>query len=365
MARTGRPSKRTPGDHAGRWWNRSLFGTSLGRVAVACVALVVATELVVRYIEPALPPTGLSEPTVKAGDLDRLAAGGTLDTVIIGASDAEAAINPEQLQSTAPGLGDVYNASLKGMVPSTYTRWVRDVLLDAGTPSRVIVSFAPYFLLSPDLIAVGSAQETQAATVDQAISGRTFVGRLTNHSAIARRRAVLRNPVAAVSALFRRANGQLAPTFTATMQRGNIRSDGWDTSYSNTDRVADLEAGLAAVETPSLSMQRRLERVAQSPAEMGVNGEVLTRLVRGLRSRSIEVTVVVLPYPHWIPNVFGDLHSAIRIERDLVMEAGGNFVDLTDLSIPLSEYSDINHLGPQGAEVVTAQLAERMDMPGE
>ena len=365
MARQGRRSSEqsTDSDHSGvRSW---LFENSVGRLVVACVALLAFSELAVRYIEPSMPSLGLSEPAIKAGDLDALAHRGELDTVVVGASDAEAAIDPQTLEHAYPKPGVVYNASLKGMVPSTYARWVKDVVVDAHTPRRVVISFAPYMLLSPDLIAVGSAQETQAATVNHAISGQTIFGRLLNHSALARRRSILRNPVGVVEAAIRRANGQLAPEINSDVQRGHIRPDGWDTSYRTSGRTEDLEAGIEAAKNSSESVGSALRQAKPSASTMRSNAAGLMSLVTALRGSGADVTVVVLPFPRWIPDVFGDLSAAIDIERGVVEDAVGTFVDLSGMTIPLADYSDVNHVGPIGAKSISEALGAKMREQGE
>jgi hypothetical protein len=125
-----RPSKTT---RRRRWWQRPLL--------VLALAVLVA-ELGVRLADLPDPLVFSSEEAqVKAEELSAAGQRGGVDTVFVGSSVADVAIEPAPFAEGA-GVDDAYNAALLGADLRSLELWTRHVVVPEASPRRVVLALS-------------------------------------------------------------------------------------------------------------------------------------------------------------------------------------------------------------------------------
>ena len=230
-------------------------------VAATAIALVLlGGEIGARIVEPRLPPR-LEWPTLdtqtKVDALHALSTDGGVDTIVLGSSIAETALNPAVIAASTPAAGRVYNAALSGARPTTIDRWLQEVVLPAVTPAVAIVEVSPRTLIVPageggidEKYRRSSGRRRLRGDLSALERVEAGVGRF---SALARNRSRLRDVPRLVETL----RGDPPRTW-----RVEVDASGWRSSFADSDfrGGADYWRGAGEVDRAELAALRRIVR---------------------------------------------------------------------------------------------------------
>ena len=111
------------------------------QVVAVMVAVLLASELAARAIEPFVPTTGgwpTAQIAAKVEQMTALAATNDIDVVFLGSSSMDQGVNPLTFNSTSNGLVS-YNASLNGLTMRSLELWALEVVLPTLDPEVVVI----------------------------------------------------------------------------------------------------------------------------------------------------------------------------------------------------------------------------------
>ncbi|HEX7132052.1 MAG TPA: SGNH/GDSL hydrolase family protein [Iamia sp.] len=200
---------------------RELLGrrVSLGALAAAVVALLLATELGVRAVEDWLPVSqagDAAEVELKWEQVVALdEAGEETDVVFLGSSAMDAAIDPATWATASVSYPRPYNASLLGQPFDSMRRWAGDFVLPRTDPALIIVGVTPFDVPQIDILNTSRAvveklfDDAMDRLEDGALSRADR--RLADRSAIVRHRSSFRSPIQLVRAARDRVTGEDKP----------------------------------------------------------------------------------------------------------------------------------------------------------
>lgn len=319
--------------------------SALWRLAAGALVVVLLAELAARVLGPQLPVARYEELT--AQHLEQLAA---LDdrpgTLLAGASQIAAGVDPEALASRSAAVDDAYAFWLAGPGIGTVTDTVRHVVLPRYPADTVVIG-----LTSRELNASGNSQPLLASAVSGSQGFREDAGELgvlgridqelSELSALVRYRRRLTSP----ADLLREPPGQPISDRGQLLDRLPL-----ETYEPNEDH---------------LDQERRALRDYELDRE---HLESLRSFVLWARERGLRVVLVDLPVyePEYLDLTEGlaEGDQAYRAAiRELAEETGTTLLDpRSALSWDDPDlWGDVNHLNAEGAERLTAWLAHRLD----
>ena len=159
------------------------------RPLLVALLVVLASELGVRALDLPTPLVFSSvEAQIKAEEL-RATGPGRIDTVFVGSSVLDVAVQPDRF-ATAAGLdGDAYNAALLGADMRSLELWVEHVVVPAVAPKRVVFGlncrelngaedaqdayFAEFTLRAGRWPASSVGRPSSIASIDRSAGGQT------------------------------------------------------------------------------------------------------------------------------------------------------------------------------------------------
>ncbi|MGH9167890.1 MAG: hypothetical protein ACRD02_08715 [Acidimicrobiia bacterium] len=320
---------------------------------LVAIAVLLATEALVRFAEPSLPPP-LDWPTEEMQDkyaqIYRLAeTGGEVEVVFVGSSVAFEGIDPVAFTEASDGLR-AYNAGIPAASLREVQLWTSEVVIPRLRPESVVVA-----LTSVDVNQESGAEFRELLLASRGYrqatqpGGENLANRLERllerHLALFRMRTVLRDPVKAVRAL---ALGDRAPELGPVGPFGQEPAGREDPDYSLTDSLARR------------IRENDLADFSVSEAQLEGLGDLVTDLHR----RQVEVFLVLMPvtddyqrlHPRGASDYAGFVSAleAFGAQRDVMVLDLGNTIDSLQL------FRDPSHLNPEGAERFSALLAETL-----
>ncbi len=315
------------------------------RFALAFLLVIVAAELMAR-----LTMSATDAPVLRWHDqatqlkVEQMKARGDVDIVVIGTSMAQQDIVPSVLASSL-GAGDgaapsIYNAALNGGVPVVMEPWLLDHVIDEIEPETVLWGLSALDLSleygDATLTAYDSALETKPGFYAEA---DRLVSRV---STLMADRRVIRDPDQLFGA------GADANRAAVAEAEAEVGPDGERTNFT-------IDTGIRQ----SQEMARRINPFQLDRDDLAA----VTRTVRALQDRGIEVIFIELP----VPNRFRQLYPAGPEQHALVpgtISALAAELDveavLLDSSPTDPEFVDFTHLTAEAAAEFSTELGQKL-----
>jgi hypothetical protein len=320
------------------------------RLALAALLVAAGAEGMTRLLEPSLEPVGDWPDSSYTAQHDQLAGlDGEVDYLVVGSSSAGAAVRPRSLAELWPDIGNGYTYWLAGPPFRSLEAVVSGVLLDQLAPETVVVG-----LTMREFNSLAEHEDHYAALLDasayrKATGRRSWIDRaddlLQDHLALARHRAVLREPVHLVDDLTEPA---LVPT--------DIGTDG---------HLIGADDHELADEPPE-----HLRQEAAALADYLVSDadlDSLDRLLTDLNQRSIDAVVVNLPvsddFIGLAPDGHRDYEAYVTAVEEVAKANGAEWHDLMDRSWSDNYFRDVNHLNGRGVARIGPLLADILSSP--
>lgn len=325
--------------------------TAFARGLLVVLAVLGLAELGARVIEPKEVKPG---PTV-LGELADLWAVQRPPgrTVVLGGSDAAAAIDPQQLNAAAPAVAPVFNAGVEGMPLDLLAQW-RRALASQRRPDTVILAVSALAGRDTTGLEIGGVDELRA-TLDR-LTNEGATG-FAHHFALWRLRAQLDSPTATwelIRQKFREPTtpvaGASGPTAAPTLPAPEVEKRGPDGSTTR----------FRASATPA-ELARQIAQSQPNPSAPGNDTIDVSPLSTVARSGKGRVIVVLLPSAMvQLPKMRTAVDAGRRAWAAAATSSGVAFIDLTDLALPSGSFHDPLHVSAVGAAAVTAEVARRV-----
>lgn len=332
--------------------------SSLARVAVVAVALVLVAEAVVRLLEPALPAPDVwpdLATATKVAQLAREDAQGCVDVVFVGNSMTRDDLVPGTFTDADPAARSAYNAALDAASPTLLRRWVDEQVLPATDPATVVIGVSS-FDLNDDASLPAAARRAYDDAPYTAVGPLAGVEEaLTRRIALVRHREALRDPEVVAGAIADRLDGDEAPRPDASGIDGVLAADGHGLSRRDL-RFRGDDATVA-----------RLRQQFLTPFTLGGDqAQALTDLVTDIADAGATPVVVVLPvtdaYVDAHPDSAADI-AAFRDElRDALDDTAAVVVEAP--AAPRRAFADTHHLNGVGADRLSRSLPALLDDAG-
>ena len=324
-------------------------GRTRFRVLSGIVVVLLVLEIAARLLEPRLPAAAQWSHAVPGGHLqniERLAAAGGADVLVVGSSSVGSAIDPEQLTSQLDAPRGGYNLWMSGPSMQSIELLTSRFALPALSPRVLVVG-----VTSRELNDVGTSQREHLGVLRGSAAGRVLLTdesvlsdlerAVTDAFALVRTRQELRQPRRVVDAL------------RGVEDADEIGPDGMDTG--TLDRTLEIAPEHAAQE------QAALRPFAVGGEEL----EALARLVRDARRQGIEVVLVDMPV---VEDAYVPYHERGRADDERYQSVLASFaraqevelVQARDLAWDDDLFADENHLNRAGARRLTGIVGEAL-----
>lgn len=317
---------------------------------VTAVALVLATEGVVRWLEPAMPrPLGWPDAATatKVEQLEVRAARGCTDVVFVGNSMTRDDLVPSVFEDADPAGRSAYNAALDAASPELLRRWVRDEVLPRASPATVVVGVASFDLNDAARLPAAALR----AHEDAPFTASGLIGAVeeafTRAFALVRNRPTLRDPEALADSVADRFAGRDAPRPSAEGIPGVIAADGHGLSRR------DL-AFTGAPDTVTRLREEFLEPFVLGGEQAGA----LRALVGEISDAGARAVILRLPVTDAYVAAHPDGRDDVRAFEDLLRTAldGTDAVLVDAPALPRRSFADTHHLAGEGADRLSATL---------
>ncbi|HMJ78254.1 MAG TPA: hypothetical protein VK507_19895, partial [Iamia sp.] len=180
-------------------WRRPI---TLGRAALAAVAVLGIAELGMRTIDDHLPRATAGDTIEIELKFDQLQAlhdqGEPVDLVVLGNSTLDAGVDPVLLGEESDRYDAVYNAALLGQPLASIRRWAGEFVLEEVDPDTVVLGLTP--LDVPTLSIFGVSKPAVESAFEASFDAlhpdalQRAEDNLSEHSTLVRRRAAFRSP---------------------------------------------------------------------------------------------------------------------------------------------------------------------------
>jgi hypothetical protein len=325
------------------------LGGPAARFAAGALVLVLVAELAARLIAPALPPGEYDDLT--NDHLARLEAREEPpDTMLVGASEIGAGVDPGRLEQAATSVGNVHTFWLAGVAMRTIADLAIEVVLPQHPPERIVIG-----VTSREF----NDENPEADQFHQELTG-TFGYRsdLGSGSLLER----VEREVGRVSALVRYRYRLSAPADA-------LRS--YDSSYLNAQGMLLDRLHLETLTLNEAHLDQ--ERAALADYQLSqIDLAQLRSLIGWAQDRDVEVAVIQMPVHerHYLALQPGLDEADARYQHEveaLVADAGAEYLDpRRDLDWDDPDlWGDVNHLNRRGSERLTDWLGAELDRLAE
>ena len=317
---------------------------ALLHLGLAALTVLLVAEVAARAMEPSLQPVQDWPDSSYTVHHDQLSQVGPLDYLVVGSSSVGAAIHPDDLAEQWPDTGTGYAYWLAGPPLRSLEAVTAGVLLDELEPGMVVLGvtmreFNATSMHDEHHLALLNSPPYREAT-GQSSWLAPADALLRQHVALARQRAVLRQPADLWHDL-RSPNLAPAPVATDGHLLGGER-----------DELAD--------EPPEHLAQERaaLADFTVSDADLAALGSLLTEL----GERDIPTLVVNLPvteeFIELAPGGQADYEAYVQAVEAEAATNGARWHDLMDGGWNDSHFRDVNHLNGRGVARLLPMLAD-------
>lgn len=317
------------------------------RIVSAVVVVLLVLELAARLLEPQLSAAARWNHAVPGDHLeniDRLAAAGGVDVLVVGSSSVGSGVDPEQLAAEVEAPRGAYSLWMNGPSVRSIELLTSRFALPTLSPRVLVVGVS-----SRELNDEGETQRDHVEVLRTSSAGRTL---LTGDGPLAQ----LERAVTRASALVRTRQELRQPHRVLDAVRGVREPSEIGRRGMDTDTVdARLEILPAHVEQ---------EREALRPfAVGGTELEALAELVQGARARGVEVVLVDMPVLEevYVPYHQRGIDDDRRYRGVLASFAEAHDVELVQarqLDWDEDLFADENHLNGKGARRLTSLVSE-------
>jgi hypothetical protein len=327
------------GDNARVPIRRALFHLGIGLLVV-----LLAAEVAARIVGPGLPSTRYDKRTEQQLELLRNLPSAP-DTLLIGASQVAANVDPEALASTSPGVDSAFVYWLEGGGSRSFSAVTRDVLIPRFEVRRILVG-----ITAREFNENAAGLAALDREVRDAIGFRVDAGTQT-------RLDDLEEAVAEVSALIRYRRALRTPADLLRDPPPPLRI---------TDR-GRLELLLdASIETET-EQHRAQEARALEDYRVGTEDMAeLERLIEAATAAGVEVALIEMPvYEPEFRSLVADFDEIEATYREavgaLVARTGVRYLDSTLLDWSNRDlWADVDHLNRRGGDRFTQWLADAL-----
>lgn len=319
------------------------------RILVPLMAVVLASEVVVRVIDPALPvPIDHStrDYVAKIDQMDAVGAAGGVDVVFAGTSQVMFSVEPAALADAGVEWTS-YNAAVPGASPAMNAHWILEEVVPRLRPSTVVYGIGPV-----DLHRTAATEMLEARYFGSRAVRPGLLADLerwaADGSALVRHRESLRQPDAVLSAVSDRARGVETPSAVEAVAafRG-LDADGHASQFA--------------------SFSFTSERFPIKPADLAdfeVDADVVAaveQLVLDLRAIDVDVVLLAMPIANemseWLPDGESDVARAMAALRGVAARTNAPLLDLATGMTSRFWFADPMHVNDVGASVFNAALA--------
>jgi hypothetical protein len=319
-------------------------------LAIAVVTLV-ALEVMARLVGSRLPDPLLwprYEVQRKIDDLRALGADGCLDTVVLGTSVANAALDAGRIEESLGDGARVYNASLGGAGLGAMETWADDVVLPLACPEHVVIGLSPRDLndnnAENEFPQQYLASLGRADLLDEASLGERIELAALDWSGLVRLRVAFRNPSAA-AAWIRDRSGPWRETNDDHGTLTRFRRSGYDASASR--RINDREVVFGDYEVG------------------GLRSRELASLVERIKETGASVTIAMLPFTRtetieMLSDGEQDVAAYEAAVRAVAERTGAELIDVSGLATERVDFADDYHLNGKAAATVSEALAGQL-----
>lgn len=331
----------------------------LVRLVGIVIAVVLVSELFVRWISPQLPPAqtaGAGEVQIKDSQIDQRSPG-PVGVVFIGDSTLDSGADPTVVVDTWAAAGTSYNASLMGSRLPTLSRWYTEVVRPGLAPELVVqgvnLTLVSDLGIGPDQLGAYDAALTANIDVATADGWQQLSSAAAERAYLVRHRNALRSPSVLLQATANRITGQ-EPALQSVRPPGF-----WERVVSPTGQITEFFDGVAAPTGPSGLMDG-----IQAVLDGGTSTVSLDALMQRYRDADQAVVVVIPPVALEVLAASGiDVAVWRDRTRDLVehlRDDGVAVVDFTDAGYPRQLFFDPFHLNREGSTRFSTELAGQL-----